>query len=236
MERQITRGTKIVLQPEDDSVDLNEPLFAINWFNTRAMWLYNLYNLIAASSVFKIGARVFFKGRIVRTLSGPESAARQVLLIVNYPSGTSFLDLVASRYFQITSVLRMAAVRDFSFTFNRREDGPKLLEHRTQKFDRSHAWIVHHYQSSNNFHDEVQQLRDLTAQAGIRLHFASDKAVTVHTADRSGTQTPLDSVTQRVVILEADNAAQLQAAIEGSYSSFLETVETTHIGEVARTM
>ena len=51
MDRQITKGTKIVLEPVNDSADLTEPLFAINWFNTRANWLYNLYNLIQIAKI-----------------------------------------------------------------------------------------------------------------------------------------------------------------------------------------
>ncbi len=86
IERQITRGTKIVLQPENASVDLTQPFFAINWFNTRAMWLYNLYNLIAAHRVFNVDARIFLKGRVTRNIawisrSGAASVADRELSV-----------------------------------------------------------------------------------------------------------------------------------------------------------
>jgi len=234
MERQITRGTKIVLEPVDVSSDLTEPLFAINWFNTRAMWLYNLYNAIAARSVFRVGASVFFKGRVTETLLGSEDASRQMLLIVDYPSGERFLDLLSNRYFQVTSLLRMAAVRDFSFVLNARADGPNLMQSRTQQFDTSSVWAVHHYFSSQDIGDEVELLRRVTAQSDIRLHFASVRAALVHSEDGSGKRTAMNAVTDRVVLLSARAPPQLTEAIRGPYSEFIDTVDNSYVGAIAR--
>ena len=173
MERQITSGTKILLDPASDTIDGTTPLFAINWFNTRVLWLYNLYNLIASRSVFKIGAKVFFKGRVSRTLLGSPERARQMLLVVNYPNGERLLDMLASRFFQVTSLLRMAAVKDFSFLLNRRVDGPTLLATRTPEFDSSKRWLVHHYSSATPLESEAAHINELLAGTQVSLHFAS---------------------------------------------------------------
>ena len=236
MDRQITKGTKIVLEPVNDSADLTEPLFAINWFNTRANWLYNLYNLIAASSVFQVGAAPFFKGHVTETLLGSADASRQLLLIVNYPSGEKFLDLLSGRYFQVTSVLRMAAVKNFSFVLNARVDGPTLMKSRKQQFDASHGWAVHHYSSSQDMNDELEQLRQVTAQSGISLHFASVRAATVHSEDREAKRTPMNTITDRVVLLSASTPQKLTAAIRGPYSEFADSVQNSYIGTLARVM
>lgn len=236
MERRITRGAKIVLQSVHDADVLNKPLFAINWFNTRSLWLYNVYNAVASRSLFKVGGRVLFKGRVIETLLGSPEDARENLLIVNYPSGERFLDLLSHRFFQFTSLLRMAAVSDFSFVFNQRVDGPNLLENRIQVFDASSAWAVHIYSSERDIHEEVQLLRTLAAEDGLTLHFASLRAVIVHSEDNDANRKPLNYVTDRVVILEAENQERIRIAVSGSYHGFVTSVSGSYIGLLSRLM
>jgi uncharacterized protein (DUF1330 family) len=236
MERRITRGTKIVLQAVHDEDVLKNPLFAINWFNTRSLWLYNLYNMIASRSLSKIGGRVLFKGRVMETLLGSPEDTREILLIVNYPSGERFLDLLSNRFFQITSLLRLAAVRDFSFVFNQRVDGPALLEKRNQVFDASRAWAVHLYSSDCDVHEEVQLLRTVAAKDKLTLHFASLRAVIVHSEDNDGKRKAFNHVTDRVVILEAENEERIRAAVSGSYHEFAASVSGSYIGLLSRMM
>lgn len=236
MKRQITRGTTIVLEAVLNPDVLTQPLFAINWFNTRSRWLYHFYNMVASSSVFKVGAKVLLKGRVTETLSGSPENAREVLLIVNYPSGERFLDLLADRYFQLTSLLRMLAVRDFSFVMNRRLGGPELLEHQTQPFNVDHAWAVHHYSSVRDIDEEFQTLCHIARENGVVVHFSSYKAVTVNVQDRHGTCNTINHVTDRVVILEADSENQLRTAINGPYREFTESVQNSYIGVLHRTL
>ena len=236
MQRQITRTTKLVLQATSDANQLNRPLFAINWFNTRALWLYNLYNWIAAGRLFKNGGKVLFKGQLIETLIGSPDQQRELLLVVNYPSGEHFLNLIADRFFQVTSLLRLAAVRNFSFVLNRRVDGPALLEKRSQDFVANRAWAVHLYKSDRDIHQEVEFLRTCTAKNGITLHFASLPAATVHSADNHGNQKPQDHVTDRVVILEAEDQRQMRAAVLGGYQEFLGSVSGSYVGTLQRMM
>lgn len=235
MERRITSGTKIILQSVHDA-DVRNPLFAINWFNTRSLWLYNFYNWIASRSLFNVGGRVLFKGRVVETLLGSQEDSREVLLIVNYPSGERFLDLLASRFFQVTSLLRMAAVRDFSFVLNQRADGPALLEHRNQAFDTSSAWAVHLYSSDRDVHEEIQLLRTSTTNSGVTLHFASLPAAIVCSEDKDENRSPFDHVTDRVVILEAENQDRIRKAMSRSYHEFATGVSGSYIGLLSRMM
>jgi len=236
VERRITRGTKIVLQSVQDEDVLKNPLFAINWFNTRSLWLYNLYNWIASRSLFKIGGRVLFKGRVMETLLGSPEDTREILLIINYPSGERFLDLLSSRFFQATSLVRMAAVRDFSFVLNQRVDGPALLKNRNQAFDTSSAWAVHLYSSDRDVHEEIQFLRTLAANSEVALHFASLPAAIVHSENNDRNQKPFHHVTDRVVILEAESQEQIRAAMSGSYHEFATNVSGSYIGLLNRMM
>ncbi|MFT5352847.1 MAG: hypothetical protein ACI9KE_000044 [Polyangiales bacterium] len=133
-ERRITPGIRAFMESLGDESWLDEPLFAINWFRAKRPRAYELYGALAAWSVFRTGGKLLFKGAVTETLKG-DSGGRDTLLIVNYPSATSFLDLLSGRFFQLVSPLRMMAVRRFSFVMQRRSDGPALLEHRRPRFD-----------------------------------------------------------------------------------------------------
>ena len=125
IERKITGSITAEIHGELNEIE--SPLFAINWFDTRIAIVYHLYNLLAASRVFKIGAKALFKGKAQKTISGNPDLARQYLLIVNYPSGHRFLELLSDKLFQLMSVLRIAAVKRFSFVLHQRQGEPQLL-------------------------------------------------------------------------------------------------------------
>ena len=110
----IFRDTSLL---EDD-----EPVYAINWFNTRSALVYDFYNFLAVRSVRKIGGKPFIKCKIDRSLTGDETLRRDVLLIVKYPSLKSFRSMMENTYFQIVSMLRNAAVSNFTFGFTKRQD------------------------------------------------------------------------------------------------------------------
>jgi len=234
MQRQITQRTKIVLEALYDKNALTTPLFAINWLNTRSLWLYNIYNLLASRSLFRVGGKVLFKGRVTETLLGSSDDAREVLLIVNYPSGVCFLDLLSDPFFQAISLLRMAAIRDFSFVLNQRGDGPEQLERQMQSFNPSHAWAVQLFSSDRDIGEEIQTLRALADQEGITLHFASWRAAIVHSENSKGIRKSLNYVTDRVVIFEADSQARLRAAVAGPYREFASGVLNSYIGLLNR--
>lgn len=140
IERKITGS--ITAQIHGDLSEVESPLFAINWFNTRIAVVYHLYNLLAASRVFKIGGKVLFKGKCQQTISGNADLARDYLLIVNYPSGHRFLDLLSDKLFQVMSVLRIAAVKRFSFVLHQRQGEPQLLSDSKSVIDRKDHYAV----------------------------------------------------------------------------------------------
>ena len=100
----------------------DEPIYAINWFNTKSSLVYDFYNKLAVGCVRKIGGAPFFKGRHIKTLHGREEDRRDVLLVVRYPALKNFLTMLESKVFQGVSVIRMAAVDEFTFGFTKRED------------------------------------------------------------------------------------------------------------------
>jgi len=51
---EITKSTNVYIKAKTPSVDLNEPLYAINWFSTKLEWMYHLYNFLASKSLKKV--------------------------------------------------------------------------------------------------------------------------------------------------------------------------------------
>ena len=101
----------------------DEPVYAINWFNTRSALVYDFYNFLAVRSVRKIGGGPFIKCKLEKTLIDDDTLRRDVLLIVKYPSLVNFRRMLESTMFQLVSLLRTAAVSDFTFGFTKRQDG-----------------------------------------------------------------------------------------------------------------
>jgi len=111
----ISKSMRVRVVPRMQGQDHQSVVHAINWFDTRSLLLYNIYNALAARSVRRINGLPIFKGRLYETLSGSSENGRETLLLVRYPDAQHFTKMVANREFQLTSVLREAAVKRFTF-------------------------------------------------------------------------------------------------------------------------
>ena len=237
MERVITGGTRVVLDATMPEAALDRPIFAVNWFNTRFSWLYDIYNAAASRSLFAVGAKVFFKGHVVETILGDAGDARQVLLVINYPSGERFLELLSGRVFQLVSVLRVLAVRDFSFAINERVAGPDLLSERIQSFDEHRAWAVFHFSSEGRIRGDLASLAAIAAAHGVEIHFASQRVAVVKTRRRDGKPGRIDSVTDKVVIFEAESDQSLREAVSSAeFEDFVRAQRTPYVGLLRRVL
>ena len=174
---------------------LDEPMYAINWFRAKRPRVYGLYGLLAGPSVFRTGGKLLLKGVVTETVLG-DAGGRDTLLIVNYPSASSFLELLSGRFFQLVSPLRMMAVRRFSFVMHRRSDGPAMLEYRRQRFDRTRTCAV-------AIGGGAPRAEDLPE--GVEVVFAGTEAVTVAMEKRRGPQ-PLPHSTPSLVVVEGSTA------------------------------
>jgi hypothetical protein len=107
---------------------------------------------------------------------------------------------------------------------------------RSQKFDASRAWAVHLYSSDRDIQEEVQFLRTCVAKDELTLVFASVRAGIVHTEDNTGNRKSLEYVTDRVVILEAENQEVIRKAFSGNYQEFTSSVSDSYLGILRRMM
>lgn len=207
IERKITPGIRAYMESLGDEAWLDEPIYAINWFRAKRPWAYELYGALAAKSVFGTGGKLLFKGTVAETLLG-DAAGRDTLLVVNYPSAGSFLDLLSGRFFQLVSPLRMMAVRRFSFVMQRRSDGPALLQYRRPRFDRSK-----HFAACIGPADMVA-----TMSEGVEGIYTGQAAVEVAMKGRKGKKT-LPYVTGCLQIVRADSESALRRWAEHQTSA-----------------
>ena len=212
IERKITGSITAEIHGELNEIE--SPLFAINWFDTRIAIIYHLYNLLAASRVFKIGGKALFKGAIQQAISGNTDLARDYLLVVNYPSGHRFLELLSDKLFQLMSVLRIAAVKRFSFVLHHRHGEPQLLPDSKSVIAPNDHYAVLQVRLAEQSNQEAPkfdftQLEQLAQQHDSEVFFASQVAGRVVLTKAQGTDADADAlpfITDVTVLIKSSTA------------------------------
>ena len=236
IERNVTRKMRIRIRGEEAT--LQNPLFAINWFNTRAAPIYHLYNLLAGPRAFKAGAKALFKGKVQDTFYGNPELRRDYLLIVNYPSANHFLDLVSDKIFQVFSALRIAAVKNFSFVLHQRLHGEQLLTDKLPKSDKQGYYAVVQISDSPDaapFAELASAVDSLAKQHNIEMFFVGSAAGRVSTVTQDDKETELLAITDRTFVFSAASDAALSDFIVSSDFKNLigvsdqNSLETSHV-------
>ncbi len=231
MKRQIIGSIHVGLH--GSQADLHNSLYAINWFDTRMAWLYHLYNKLAIKDVLAVGATPFFKGEVCQRVHGVASSSRRFLLIVRYPNGNSFLDLLVKRRFQALSLLRMLAIKKFSFVLHRRRDTVKDISLPSMQVGMAYA--VHHFASSQSMKEEVNEILALMPEVGVRLRLASEVAAPLASKSKKKGWKIHSYLTQKVILWEADEKATLQGFLIGTYAHYAKSRNNSFVGMLNRT-
>jgi len=233
LQAKVTDKTSIYIKSIDKTVSLSQPVYAINWFNARCLWLYNFYNLLAGFSVKKVGGRPFFKGLVKQVLYGQEQQRREVLLIVNYPAVENFKQMAESRYFQLVSLLRMVAVKEFTFGFSQRTDanGPEL-KHETRGKLTDKAYLIHHYQGGE---DILPEIENVIRQHEVEVIFSGRISSLLYSGDKSMAKEQVPCLMDGTVLLQADDLLQLmQAVYSDDYERLIKQTESSFIATLER--
>jgi len=214
------------------SFQLQQPVYALNWFNTSGLWLYNFYNFLAARSVLKVGGIPFFKARVDRTLYGDKDDRRAVLLIVRYPSIENFKTMMESRYFQLVSIIRGIAVKEFTFGFSTRLDTSDIQNSlQVTKFDNHGAYAIHHYRTnnSNNKHtDLIDQIRELTKNSGVELAFSSEVSARVYVQQGEKEASVMDTIMDGCLLLQAQAETDIETLVASDdYQAIIATTKSS---------
>ena len=230
LQAKITSKASAYIKSVDASKPLSKPVYAINWFNTKALWLYNLYNLLAVISVKKVGGSAVFKGRVKRVISGDDDLRRDVLLIVNYPSVNNFVNMLENAYFKLVSLLRLAAVKDYTFGFTHPLSLESVGTDRDKNRDKSKIYLLHHYQGNEQ---STKNLQDIISKQNIEIYYAGRISALVYSGDSSSPKEQIPCLMQGLFLLRANKLDKLtsliqseeyQAAIKQTKASFIATL------------
>ena len=191
----------------------DEPIYAINWFNTKSAPIYDFYNRLAVRSVNKVGGAPYFKGRYIKTLHGNAEDRRDVLLVVRYPTLNNFLKMLESKVFMAVSLIRMAAVKDFTFGFTKRADTGADFSPIEPDDEGGVFYGVFHYSGNTDIH---APLNDLIASADIDLFYRGKIRARVGTGETSRSATKIPCDMNGVIILKSYNQKTLENLIHNS--------------------
>lgn len=196
LKRKITDKITIDIVPVNSSVDLQQRVWAINWFNYKKKWLYTLYNRLAVRNVIKVGGQLLFKGHNRQTLFGDETLARETLLVVTYPKIDNFLDMLTIKAFQVKSLLRVKAVKNFVFGFMKRVDTNTMNISRN-----TGTYLVWHYQGNIDKH----LLRQLLDKYHLNLFFQGEKLAQLKRSEQGKEDVIPPLIMDGIVLLKPDS-------------------------------
>ena len=229
IQAKITSKAYAYIQAVNTDVDLSEPVFAINWFNTKALWLYNLYNLLASVSVKKVGGYPFFKGRVQEVLSGDPELYREVLLIVNYPSANHFARMMENAYFKLVSLFRIMAVKDFTFGHSQ----PINSDQVTHDDDKDKAYVMLHYRADYSITQEL--MNEVEANTDVEIFYAGQIAALVYAGDSEKAREQIPCLMDGVFLLRADHLEQIKSfTAQDAFKNTLKETETYFLATLER--
>ena len=196
----ITSSLDVIIKSEQESEGLNQELIAVNWFDTRVEWLYHLYNKLASRSVFKVGGSPLFKSKVVEDLSD-EEGKRMILLIVKYPHGMAFKKLLQSTYFKLVSLLRIKAVKKFTFSFTKAIVKPNFSE------IKSH-YLVHHF----NDRTDLKELLDFIDRESkdLTVNYAGYSFAYLNRKEKGKELKQISSIIDNILIISSNNKENLK--------------------------
>jgi hypothetical protein len=181
-----------------------------------------LYGLIASRFVRKVRGKLYFKGNLIRQLEGAEARSRENLLIVCYPGARSFLNLVDFKIFQMVSVLRLAAVKQFIFGYTENiVEASASTGAADMRFNKQQTYLVHHFKGDAGWlRDNRSELFSAAQHHKVPVYFCG--LTTAHVArEQSGQRKSGEFFMDGIMLFAADSEADIENFInEETYSAF----------------
>ncbi len=189
----------------------DETVYAINWFNTRSARIYDFYNWLAVRSVRKVGGEPFIKCKLEKTLLDDNDLRRDVLLIVKYPSLQNFRRMLENTIFQLVSLLRTAAVSEFTFGFTKRQDkGADLPPHDSKIPTKSVIAVIQYTGEFKS--DKLYRLLD--KHADIDLYYSGIIGGEIGTGKQSDACNRVPCIISGIHVLKGENASIFENLIQ----------------------
>lgn len=207
---QITKKISASVLSATADAQLDQPQWAINWFDLKKGWLYHIYNRLAFPHVQKIGAYPIFKGQLTKVLVSNERLQRDMLLVVKYPKAQSLLDMLSVKLFQVKSLLRTASVKHFQFGFMKQQNQevqtrPELTYKGKLKF------LVH--VSEDGDARQIKQLIDYASSKEVFPYFLGSKSAIIGLQKGNGRMKTIDFILSHVLIFSSFDNESLEAFV-----------------------
>jgi uncharacterized protein (DUF1330 family) len=224
--QEITKTIKVEIVSTNKEDISNERIWAINWFNYKQEWLYSLYNRLATPSVIKVGGELLFKGHNQKTIFGDEKLKRHTLLIVTYPKIKNFLEMLTIKAFQIVSLLRVKAVKDFVFGFTKRVDS--FISTATPNLEESKSYLVYHYQGI----EKTRELYDLASVQGGSVYFHGEKIAQVKRIEEGKDDVLAPFFMDGIILFEFNNEESVEEFGSNSWFEQQKISESHHYAAI----
>ncbi len=225
----VTSKIDVLIRANQPDINLDEPLYAINWFSTKTAWIYHFYNFLASRSVRKIGGRAFFKGEVTETILDESDTRRDLILIIRYPDGQSFKALMESTYFKMVSIFRILSVKRFTFGFTH-----KLVADTQTKKEDNLSYAIHHFKvdkNDKNLLDKIQN--DLSDNISIK--YAGQVVATLNSQEKNQPVQQIPTLMDGVLIYQSSDDDQLRSFFDSEkYQAFLKNFQSSHISLLKR--
>lgn len=232
--KKITDKVEASVVAAKSGADLEQPIWAINWFDLKSSWMYNLYTKLSIGDVRFAGGEPLFKATRIAHLRGNEGLGRMVLVIVKYPSGTAFLDLLSSAMFQIKSVLRRKAVRNFTFGFEEAMDDCLKPQRGEEEASRKLLYLVHHFEGENG-QAIIDVLRKNAVGHDIFFQFHGKRKALLGMSRGDRKMKTLPFITDNTLIWAAFENSQLEEFVETElYQKLLAVTANNYLGVFKR--
>lgn len=219
LEIKISNSTNVCIEAIKDEINLEQSVYAINWFNTKSMWLYNFYNILATPLVNKVDAKSFIKAKVKKVIIGSVDDDREVLLIVRYPNLLHFKKLLEMKLFLLVSLFRMVSVKDFTFGFTHKLDAEDNFKEEKQK----RYYVVHHYKTSHNI---SLDMKILCQENKIELFYSGEVSALL---------SDVPCLMDGIAIIKSDDENKLEAFCRSEkYKMIIDKTQSSFIAMIDR--
>lgn len=225
----ITANLDVIIRANRPDINLETPFYAVNWFSTKAAWLYHFYNFLAFRSLRKAGGTAFFKAKVTETILDDANAKRDFLLIVRYLGGHQFKSLVETTYFKIVSVFRIISVKNFTFGFTQ-----NLTEDHDSKKSDGFYYGLHHFKTNNNIGKIMQQVLK-TRPEEIEVKYAGIMIANMYNQPKDESAVQVPNLMDAILLFQARSEEDLRRYFASeAYHKIIEALPANFISLVKR--
>ena len=219
----INKTTNVTLLSANPEALLDSTLWAINWFDLKSGWLYQLYNKVVVKHVKQVGGIPLFKGKLRKVIRDNHRLQREMILIVSYPKADAFLKMISNSGFQRKSILRLLSVKDFVFGFHERKDDGKILA-ASSKFSGKLKYLVHVLPTRHQKIDALK-LKDIATGLDIFTHFIGNKTALLGVDKKNNGMQTVPFPIENILIFSAFEDNQFDELLSDPYCQTFSPIE-----------